>query len=43
LHNVQSRLFIAYVVERSFEGPLFDALEEIVEFLFGCQVRVRPW
>ena len=37
LHDVQSRFFIAHVVQRALEGTLFDAFEEIREFLFGSQ------
>jgi len=37
LHDVQGGLLVAHVIDRALESPLFDALEEVGEFLFGCQ------
>jgi hypothetical protein len=42
LHNVQRGIFVPHVVERTLEGTLFHAFEEVREFGFGTQgCRIR--
>ena len=41
LNNVKRRLFVANVIKGTFEGPLFNALQKVGEFLFVCQEDLR--
>ena len=41
LHDIEGRFLIADMVDRAFEGPFLNALEEFGEFLFCSQKELR--